>query len=413
MSDVTSSLYGGRDAGGEPPQGEVELGLVLALEPEREAAAADALTGQQLTAVGITDDPGWVRYCRMSFQDYVSLMATQADKAMHRLSAKLAAGVFGYGERLGHETHGEYNPQVAHYFLRRSRWPEVCEGPIGLCTYVAPIFSRHLRPGLGGGKLRYITYPPSPLTTTLFAAIPGRAAGEFVMNRETRAFYARPIPTPNEWLSEQLNREDVISQISELLSRDYDDFGDGPVRRDYDVVSDARRARPLAPERGVDPYFLPTLFENDWLDFRLWPGYPIRPTKRMSRLVSARTVTKSLNTMRTYDPAKYFALVLLPFREWTIAILNWPTASRFERSGELEATDFGLAYVKNILAFLTSLLSDERSHLSGSEARPHEQLGYWDVVRKVSLHPEGKLESYNLPVLPFEWMLESLGGNRA
>ena len=139
--------------------------------------------------------------------------------------------------------------------------------------------------------------------------------------------------------------------ISELLARDHDYVRDRLVRRGYTPVDRGRRNRPM---RAVDGYFLPTLFATEWLNFSQWPGYPQRPTKPWG----SRRWAKGLLTTHRFDPARYFAVVLTPWRRWTLCIINYPVASRFDRKGRLEAVDLGLDRVRDLLQLLAQAVAE-------------------------------------------------------
>jgi hypothetical protein len=203
------------------------------------------------------------------------------------------------------------------------------------------------------------------------------------------------------WLIEQLNAPGVIQHLTEIMARDADIIGQNTFRRQYFLLTQDPK-RPLGPERGTDPYFLPTLFENEPLNYREWPGYWKHPTRRYRGFTfGEHGVNKTTSILRNFDPAKYFAVVLLPFRSSTLVVFTWPVISTFGKVGEFLGTDLGLAHIGHFVEYLRHLLSDARSQGSA----PTPELAYWNLANQVSRYPEtrSKRKEFNYAIPPLEW----------
>ena len=284
--------------------------------------------------------------------------------------------------------HGDYDPDTSYYALRRSSWSAIPLPAVGLMTYVGSLADAHQ--GMISNTKKYETYPPAPLTNTVFALLPGRCVGQYVFSRESARFVADSRGAYSDRMLTLLNADEARGQVGELLSRDYRYFNDRPKRG-------------INPVRAVDGYFLPTLFASDWLQFSDWPGYPKNPSK----MWRSKRYAKSSHMFHSYDPSRYLTVVLTPWRGWTLCVINHPVVARFDRKGRLEAADFGLAYVKHMLGYFAQLLAECGD--PNSSAMASEALGYWQVANRAVRGRDGlKYEAFNMPVPPLEWMLDAV-----
>jgi hypothetical protein len=378
-------------------------GFILTPEPDSFASAAAAAIEYQVAEAGVRSDANSVRHCCIAYSDYVHL-ATET--VYHgRLDARLSAAVLSWTQS-GPRRHDKIDPEISHFVFRACQWEPLGEQIAGMSTYIAPLYSRRSRSGIGGGKLEYETYPPAPLANTLFAVFPGPCEGQYVFSREAGFFVANGKWRHSPWLIEQLNAPAVIQHLTEIMARDMDYIGDSLFRREYFLMTQAAN-RPLGPERGTDPYFLPTLFENEPFNYRGWPGYQQRPTPRykgfhLGKLGEYR-VNETTSVLRNFDPAKYFALVLLPFRSSTLVVATWPVVSTFGRKGGFLGADFAMPHLGHLLGHLRQLLSDPRSQGSA----PTPELDYWNLADQVTVYPDSKSrrKEFNLAIPPLEWAL--------
>ena len=180
-------------------------GFRLTPEPDRIAASASAVIEQAIVAAGIETDPAWLRHCQINWSSYMSFLATAA--AEGNIAFKLAGKFAGSQSRminrmLSPRIHGDYDPETSYYALRRCRWPDLPVPVIGMQTYAAAL-ARTRRRLTGGTKTT--TYPPSPLTNTVFAALPGSCGGDCAFTRASAEFVTNP---------EQGRRVPLFSRLS-------------------------------------------------------------------------------------------------------------------------------------------------------------------------------------------------------
>jgi len=363
----------------------------LATEPHRTVADAAAAVEAALGA-GVECDGQWTRYCSISHADYISFLS---DAAGYGLTGTL--GSLGHRLMAGRGgLHGDYAPDTSHYVMRRCQWPGLPIPTIGLNVYMSSLYERKGR--------RWNTYPPSPLTGTLFAAVPGRSPGEFVFTNEAGQFVANPQQPHADAFLAHLNQPDALRLVSAFLGQDVDRFRDKAVQRSYDKYA----PRTVGPERGVDGYFLPTVFASDWLRFDTWSTYPSHPSGPWG----SRRKAPGLLSVHAFDPTRYFTIALTPWRDHSIVIMNWPVVTSFDRKGRIEAVQLSLDFAKH---FLVSLADQIRAIASPAPPADNasEQLGYWTVANRLATQQYALPRDFHLPVPPLEWMLGALSGDVA
>ena len=381
-------------------------GFSLSATPDPVAGDAADIVERQLTNLGVRSESNSIRHCRIHFQEYVGVSTDTAYAGSTRalIGATLTRAILGSGR-----PKNGIDKDASYYVFRVCTWGAVGDRDIGMSTYSASLWSRRLRRGFAGGvegsKFETQTYPPSPLTNTIFAVLPGPCEGQYVISREAGV-------TPNQdrthspWLLEQLSDPGFTSHLDEVMARDFDVIGKDAFKREY-LLPFENTKRPLGPERGTDPYFLPTLFENDPLNYRSWPGYLHEPTRRVKGFGSSlvRGIDKTAVTIRNFDPAKYFAVVLLPFRSSTLVVATLPTPSTFDQAGRLIGTDLGLEDFGRLIGYLSRVLDDPRSRESASVA----DLDYWSLANQVTVYPGSKTKQFNFAIPPLEWALTYSG----
>lgn len=359
----------------------------LALEPHRTVADAAAAVEAALATAGVQSDAQWTRYCSVSHADYISFLS---DVAGYGLTGVL--GSFGHRLMAGHGgLHGDYAPDTSHYVMRRSRWPGLPIVTIGLSIYISSLYERKGR--------RWNTYPPSPLTVTLFAVVPGRCPGEFVCTNEAGQFIVNPQQPHADAFLAWLNQPDALRLAGAFLGQHVDRFRDKTVQRSYDKY----RSRTIGPERGVDGYFLPTVFASDWLRFDAWSSYPAHPSSPWD----SRRKAPGLLSSHAFDPARYCAIAITPWRDHSIVIMNWPVVTSFDRKGRIEAIQLSLDFAKHFLVSLADQIRGSRSPASVANSAS-EQLSYWSVANKLASQQYALPRDFHLPVPPLEWMLGAL-----
>ena len=258
-------------------------------------------------------------------------------------------------------------------------------------TYAAAL-ARTRRRLTGGTKTT--TYPPSPLTNTVFAALPGSCGGDCAFTRASAEFVTNPERPASAALLKALNAPEDAVMISELLARDHDYVRDRLVRRGYTPVDRGRRNRPM---RAVDGYFLPTLFATEWLNFSQWPGYPQRPTKPWG----SRRWAKGLLTTHRFDPARYFAVVLTPWRRWTLCIINLSRGLAVRSQGPPRGRRPRTRPRQGSAPAPRS--SGRRARCGSLEGGDQEEeLAYWRVANHIARRHDGFDREFNLPVPPLE-----------
>ena len=383
-------------------------GFQLTSEPDDVAEAAARAIEEDLDRHGLGARRPNARYCTILYSDYVGVQADTgyAGKSSALVGASLYRAMSTLGQ--GRGPHGDYDVNASHYAFRMIEWGKGELGAMGMSTYAAALFSMKPRAGLGGGRVEYQTLPPSPLSNTIFAVLPGVCAGPVVMSRESGGFVAREASLQQSWLIQRLNDPAVTRDVAPLLAQDRDVVGAVAFQREYVVPVQGVAKRPLGPRRGTDPYFLPTLFESEEYDYRNWPGYSANPSRRLGRGPGStsfqRRMEGSLMTTRDFDPSKYFAVALLPFARGTLVALTWPTPSRFDPRGRLEAVDLSLTRVERVLEHLLVILGDSRTW--GETAPP--ALAYWELANRTAQYRGIKTRQFNFPIPPLEWVLGSL-----
>lgn len=363
----------------------------LAPQPDRTVADAAAVIEAALAAAGVESDAQWTRYCAISHADYTSFLNEVAEYGVTGM-----LGSLGYRLMARHGgLHGDYAPDTSHYAMRRCQWRGIPIPTVGLNIYISSLYERKGR--------RWNTYPPSPLTATLFAAVPGRCSGEFVFTNEAGQFVANPQRPHDDAFLAQLNQPDALRLVGAFLGQHVDHFRDKAVQRSYDKY----RPRTTGPERGVDGYFLPTVFASDWLRFDAWSTYPAHPSSPWD----SRRKVGGLLSVHAFDPTRYCAIAITPWRDRSIVVMNWPVVTSFDRKGRIEAVQLSLDFAKH---FLVSLADQIRSSpLAASANTVSEQLGYWAVADRLASQQYALPRDFHLPVPPLEWMLAALpdGGN--
>ena len=383
-------------------------GFELSQEPNGVSADAATVIDEAFTGHGSSPLSQGVHYCTVRYSDYVGVAADTAYEG--KTSALIGASIYRAAATVGRALgpHGDFDVDASHYAFRVAEWGRGELGVIGISTYIAALFSTHGRGALGGRQVEVHTLPPSPIANTIFAVLPGACPGHAVMSRESGAFVTKEAALRGSWLTERLNDSVVTRDVTELLAHDHDAVGDVTYQREYLVPTQGVAKRPLGPRRGTDPYFLPTLFESAEYDYRGWPGYQASPSRRLGRGPGSayirRGMESSMMTTRDFDPAKYFAVVLLPFAERTLVTLTWPTPSRFDARGHLMSVEFSFALVDRVLGHLKRVLADPRA---GGSSAP-SALAYWDYANRATHYRGGKSRQFNFAIPPLEWVLGSL-----
>lgn len=249
-------------------------------------------------------------------------------------------------------------------------------------------------------------FPPSPFANSLFVALPGACALPCARTTDS-PFFRTGRNTQHhgdDWFASELERRLGLA-LQELFSHEIDN-------RDGKTV---RRVSISVPP--IDTYFLPTLFNDRALGLL----DDARGTQGRGSMWSDTFVYK------TYYADRY-CLVLSPYRDTTLVILNYPARSTFERGGVLSETDLSLSTIADVIEQIATVLSDARGVRPTSEtsSAPHP---YWGVLTsreevKAASGLQGMLSAYgdmlrkspgprlNYPVLPFEWVLDAVAAGQ-
>lgn len=249
------------------------------LQPQPDPAAAPAAVAvdQAMAAAGMVPDSA-PSFCSIYFPAWMEMVGEMRGPGANRLGAQVFAATFRLGSRLGASTHGDFDPQLSHYGLHWCHWPDDPDTRVGVLVYAGVLQRNQMRPGFGGGRRKITTWPPSPMTVSVFAALPGRIGGIVAYNRELRSFLPRPDGDPGQALMAALSDQTLLGGLWGFVTHDIDLLDGRPVRRDQAMLATDHKSQ--GAFRVVDPYFLPTLLESPWLDTRSWPGTPVGPPRR-------------------------------------------------------------------------------------------------------------------------------------
>ena len=374
-------------------------------QPDPPAASAAFAVDQAMAAAGMVPDAA-PSFSSVYYPAWLEMVGSLSGSGVNRLGARMAGTTLRLGSHLGSGVHGDYDPQISHYGLHWCHWPDDPDMRVGMLVYVGVIQRNQPRPGFGGGRRKITTWPPSPMTVSMFAALPGRIGGVVAYNRELRSFLPRPDGAPGQALMAALSDQALLGGLWGFVTHDVDLIGGRPVRRDQTQLGMERASQGVF--RVVDPYFLPTLLESPWLDTRTWPGAPVGPPRRHIGQFSP----SAKQQMLVFDPDKYFTVVLVPYRAVTLVVVSGPVATTFAPDGEILGSDLSLPYVHDLLAYLKRVVADPAVGREPTDSEAAERNPYWDIatgLRVVNVMGMSA-QLYNTPIPPFEWVLAAAEG---
>jgi len=248
------------------------------------------------------------------------------------------------------------------------------------------------------------TYPPASIANLLLAVVPGRIAGTYAANAETRGFIPHPNSPAIASLRTTLDSE-ILPVLQELWSMDFDVIGGDHFARADPPGMMTRRSATIADGQGsVEPIFSATLFQTDVLNPKVWysENVGLKPSDlRMREL----------------------AMGLLPCGEFTLVAIQYPTYNVFDRAGPVVQTELRLDAVTWILERILTLVCLPEFRSGEEVASPERDLAsYFQAVGSSRRRPSTGMhthrpgenwlagvqgqwfteEAINQPVLPIE-----------